>query len=59
MRAEVAETAVARDLEVAVGSPILAIEMLYRTADERNVELTISRNPAELFSLNYDISLNV
>lgn len=58
VRAEVAETAVARDLEVAVGSPILAIEMLYRTADERNVELTISRNPAELFSLNYDISLN-
>lgn len=56
-RAEVAETAVARDLEVAVGSPILAIEMLYRTADQRNVEFTISRNPAELFSLSYDISL--
>ena len=57
VRAEVAETAVARDLEVAVGSPILAIEMLYRTADQRNVEFTVSRNPAELFSLSYNISL--
>jgi len=58
VRAEIAETAVARDLEVAVGSPVLAIEMLYRTADQRNVEFTISRNPAELFSLSYDISLS-
>ena len=57
VRAEIAETAVARELEVAVGSPLLAIEMLYRTADQRNVEFTISRNPAELFSLSYDISL--
>jgi len=32
--------------------------MLYRTADQRNVEFTISRNPAELFSLSYDISLS-
>jgi GntR family transcriptional regulator len=57
VRAESAETAVARDLEVSVGSPILAIEMLYRTADQRNVEFTISRNPSELFSLSYDILL--
>jgi len=54
VRAEIADDAVAADLGISTGAPILAVEMLYQTADQRNVEFTIARHPAELFSITWD-----
>ncbi len=54
VRAEIADDAVAADLGISTGDPILAVEMLYQTADQRNVEFTIARHPAELFSITWD-----
>lgn len=54
IRAEVADEQVAADLGVAVGSAILAVEMLYQAADQSNVEFSIARHPAEMFSITYD-----
>ena len=54
VRAEIADDVVAADLGVAKGSAILAVEMLYQSADQRNVEFSIARHPAEMFSITYD-----
>lgn len=54
IRAEVADESVAADLEIAEGDPVLTVEMLYQSADQRNIEFTIARNPAKLFSVTYD-----
>jgi GntR family transcriptional regulator len=54
VRAEVADERVSADLDIAVGAPVLAVEMLYQSADQRNVEFTIARHPADLFSITYD-----
>ena len=35
-------------------TPILTVEMLYQSADQRNIEFSIARHPAELFSITYD-----
>ena len=36
------------------GSPVLTIEMLYQAEDGSNVEFTVARHPAHLFSVTYD-----
>ena len=54
VRAEVADKAMAADLGIALGSAILTVEMLYQSADQQNVEFTIARHPADLFSITYD-----
>ena len=36
------------------GSAILAVEMMYQSADQRNVEFSIARHPADMFSITYD-----
>jgi GntR family transcriptional regulator len=54
VRAEVADDSVAADLGVAKGSAILAVEMLYQSADQRNVEFSVARHPADIFSITYD-----
>src|SRR5690606_14159744 len=54
VRAELADDSVAADLGVAKGSAILAVEMLYQSADQRNVEFSVARHPADIFSITYD-----
>jgi len=54
VRAEIADDDVAADLGVAKGSAILAVEMLYQSADQQNVEFSIARHPADIFSITYD-----
>ena len=54
VRAEIADEAIAADLSVALGSPILSVEMLYQSVDQQNIEFTIARHPADLFSITYD-----
>lgn len=52
--AEIASEETARDLEVAPGSAILCVEILFQSEDQRNVEYSIARHPAEYFSITYD-----
>lgn len=59
VRAEVADERVAEDLAIAEGAAILTVEMLYQSADQRNIELSIARHPAELFSITYDAPNNI
>jgi GntR family transcriptional regulator len=54
VKAEVADADVAADLDCAEGSPILAIQMLYQSADQQNIEFTIARHRADMFSITYD-----
>jgi GntR family transcriptional regulator len=54
VRAEIADAAIARDLDYSEGAPVLAMEMLYRTLAHQPVELTIARHRADVFSLVYD-----
>ncbi len=54
VRAEVADEAVAADLGIAVGSPVLTVEMLYQSEDQRNIEFSVARHPADMFSITYD-----
>lgn len=54
VRAEIADEAIAADLSVSLGSPILSVEMLYQSVDQQNIEFTIARHPADLFSITYD-----
>jgi GntR family transcriptional regulator len=54
VRADVADEALAKALDYAVGGPILVIEMLYFSTTGEVVELTINKNRADLFSLSYD-----
>ncbi|HQZ11668.1 MAG TPA: GntR family transcriptional regulator [Devosia sp.] len=54
VRADIADERTAADLDIAVGSAVLVVEMLYQSADQRNVEFSIARHPANLFSITYD-----
>lgn len=56
VRAEVADERVAEDLRIAVGAPVLAVEMVYQSADQRNLEFSVARHPADLFSITYDVT---
>lgn len=54
VRAEVADADLAVMLRVRLGTPVLAVEMLYSSAEGDPIELTINRNRADLFSLSYE-----
>lgn len=54
VRAEVADESVVADLRVTKGSPLLVVEMLYKDANQRPVEYSIARHPADIFSIRYD-----
>jgi GntR family transcriptional regulator len=54
VRAEIADDGVAADLEIKPGSAVLAVEMLYQSSDQRNIEFSIARHPADKFSIIYD-----
>jgi GntR family transcriptional regulator len=54
VRAENATADIARHLDYVEGGPILAMEMLYRSLDQKPVEFTIARHRADLFSLVYE-----
>lgn len=54
VRAEIADEALARQLDYEVGGPILVIEILYFNTDGEPVELTVNRNRADWFSLNFE-----
>lgn len=54
VRAEIADEALARALRYEVGGPILATEMLYFSATGEPVELTVSKNRGDQFSISYD-----
>lgn len=54
VRAEVADAELAALLDYEVGGAILVIEILYFSVTGEPVELTINKNRADLFSLNYD-----
>ena len=49
-----ADEDVAADLEIEPGSAVLAVEMLYQSSDQRNIEFSIARHPADKFSIIYD-----
>lgn len=59
VRAEIADETLAADLEIAEGAPVLTVEMLYQSADQRHIELSIARHPADLFSISYDAPNNL
>lgn len=52
--AEIADEALAAMLGYTVGGPILATEMLYFSLAGEAVELTVSKNRADHFSITYD-----
>jgi GntR family transcriptional regulator len=54
VRAEVADEALAADLHISAGDAILTVEMLYQSADQRNIEFSVARHPAEIFSITWD-----
>lgn len=54
VRAEVADADVAADLDRPEGSAVLVVEMLYQSTDQRRIEFTIARHPADNYSLTYD-----
>jgi len=54
VRAEIADAALAETLAYEVGGPVLAIEMLYRSAGGEPAELTINRNRADHFSFSFN-----
>ncbi len=54
VRAEVADAAVARDLDYSEGSPVLTVEMLYRSSDQQPIEYTIARHRADVYTLTFD-----
>jgi GntR family transcriptional regulator len=54
VRAELADSTVAAALDRPGGSAILAVEMLYQSVDQRKVEFTVARHPADIFSITYD-----
>jgi GntR family transcriptional regulator len=59
VRAETADEALAADLDIAAGDPILTVEMLYQSADQRSIEFSIARHPAEIFSITWDAPNNL
>ena len=54
VRAELADEALAAALGYETGGPILATEMLYFSDRGEPVELTVSKNRADYFSITYD-----
>ncbi len=54
VRAEVASPAHAADLDIAAGDALVVVEMLYQSADLRNIEFSVARHPADRFSITYD-----
>ncbi|MBC7703331.1 MAG: GntR family transcriptional regulator [Rhodoferax sp.] len=54
VRAELADEALAAALDYETGGPVLATEMLYFSATGEPVELTVSKNRADHFSITYD-----
>ena len=54
VRAEIADEVLARALGYDIGGPILATEMLYFSASGEPVELTVSKNRGDAFSITYD-----
>lgn len=54
VRAEIADEGVAADLDIRPGDAVLTVEMLYQSADQRNIEFSVARHPAEIFSITYD-----
>ena len=54
VRATVADEALAKVLAYEPGGAILATEMLYFSAAGEPVELTVSRNRGDMFSISYD-----
>lgn len=57
-RAEIANKAQARTLDIKTGSPMLTTEMVYLTDRQRTIEVTISDTPSEHFVLSYDVPLS-
>ena len=53
--AELADTALARTLEIAPGAAVLVNTMLYRDAGGAPVEFTVARQPAELCQISYEV----
>ncbi|TPJ56990.1 GntR family transcriptional regulator [Mesorhizobium sp. B2-7-1] len=54
VRAEIADEAVATDLGISLGGAVLTVEMLYQSADQRSIEFSVARHPADIFSITYD-----
>lgn len=54
VKAETADAALARDLDYGEGSPVLTVEMLYRSADQQPIEYTIARHRADVYTLTFD-----
>jgi GntR family transcriptional regulator len=54
VKAEVADAALAADLDYTEGAPVLVTEMVYRSGDQQPVEFTIARHRADRFSLRYE-----
>ena len=54
VKAEIADAALARDLDYSEGAPVLTVEMLYRSADQQPIEYTIARHRADVYTLTFD-----
>ncbi|MEQ9039425.1 MAG: GntR family transcriptional regulator [Silicimonas sp.] len=52
--AEVADATLAEQLSYQEGAPVMAMEMIYYSTSGEPVELTINRNRADAFSLEFD-----
>jgi GntR family transcriptional regulator len=54
VKAEIADASLARDLAYPEGAPVLAVEMLYRSAEGQPIEYTIARHRADIYTLTFD-----
>jgi len=57
-RADIAGTAVARDLNVEPGSAIMTTQMVYLSDNNRTVEVSLNSTPSQYSVLSYDIALD-
>lgn len=57
-RADVADRAQGKALDIKPGSPMLTTEMVYLTHRQRTVEVTITSTSSEHFVLSYDVPLD-
>jgi GntR family transcriptional regulator len=55
--AELANASLARQLGCAKGAPLLRTRLVYRTTDNRPVEVALTEYPADRFSLSYRLTL--
>lgn len=55
VRAETADSQLARKLKYDIGAAVLSMEIRFRTADGQPAELTVARHRSDLFSLSYDV----